>query len=202
VTLREGHHFGGLNEDTVFAGIGRELWGYPITGDGGPTLIYTAPEGQRAIGLPCGESLLCVVTDPVETGNAGVVVLDRETYRQRDGWQLSSLGNAVGDRFLTPNGIVFDLNGATIGQADAEPHLMWWVTPGSALTISLSGNDEFTATVGGMRTRDGTWTPLGQFSFGQLPESPYAWLNACDIDTRYLVCPTRDGFRAWQFATG
>ena len=106
VTLAVGHQFRGLIEDTLFAGIGRELWAYPITGDGRRTLAYTAPEGQEAFALPCGESLLCVLANPEASGEASIVVLDRETYRKREGWQLDSIGSAVGDRFLTLNGIL------------------------------------------------------------------------------------------------
>ncbi len=76
------------------------------------------------------------------------------------------------------------------------------MTPSGVLTLGLSGSDESTATVSGKWTQDGTWFELGRFPLGRQPASAIPWLLACGVDTHYLVCPARDGFHAWQFATG
>jgi hypothetical protein len=127
-----------------------------------------------------------------------VVVLDRATYQER----FDSYGTAAGDRFLTPNGMLLNLDGETIRDSEADTIGSWWLTPGSVLTIGLVDPDGSTAVVGGVRTQDGAWFELGEFEVEPHAGPAFAWLGVCGVDTHHLVCPTGDGFQAWQFATG
>jgi outer membrane protein assembly factor BamB len=192
VTLVDDHRFAGLNDDTVFAGAGREVWAYPMTG-GAPTLAYTAPEGMEAMAMPCGAGLLCAVA--FSDTDVSTVVLDRSTYQEL----FASYGTAVGDRFLTPDGHLLDLTGQVVGPTGNDDEMVsWWVSTADVLTIDLSETtDEYTATVSGVSAQDGRRVELGQFPAGP---QPIPWIHACGIDTHYLVCPAGDGFHAWQFA--
>jgi hypothetical protein len=69
------------------------------------------------------------------------------------------------------------------------------VTPAGLLVLSDKSNANAASDVDvvGVAAADGARTPLGRIP-------PLA--GFCGWNTRFLICPTRDGFTQWRFAAG
>jgi outer membrane protein assembly factor BamB len=176
-------------DGTLYSTRGAELWAQSVDRPGEPTLVYRDPDG-RSVGVDLCGAVLCVRVG--ERGGHRLVLLDPATHREITSVSAANFGIAVGDRFLTYQGLLLDLTGTAVGETPRSTRRAWWITAGSALTVTYP--DPEWGEVVGLQTADGTPVLLG--------EIPLIEPGGCAIDARYLVCPAPDGFHAWQFAEG
>jgi outer membrane protein assembly factor BamB len=170
--------------------------------DGTHTLYTAAPDDLRFIDgvTPCGTGRICLISggspgpDPA-TDTTEIVAIDEA--KRRELWRRPAPGAqfaaALGNRILTGSGQLYDRDGRQLLNI---PHtLTGWVTPGSLLALSRPNATDTRADVevAGVSADDGARTPLGRIP---------TMSGYCSWSTTVLVCPTAEGFKAWQFATG
>ncbi len=157
-----------------------ELLVYPLGGTGEPSVIHH--DAGRV--YPCGDGLLCVMGTGLDGHRPVDDVLDTTTHEVIA--QVPNGSYAVGDRFVTRDGVLYDRSGTLVSSPTGHS-AEWWITAEHVLTLDADG------TVGVMSTVDGSWTWLGQAMGAQA--------DRCAVDRHHLVCVVPDGIRAWQFAT-
>jgi hypothetical protein len=146
---------------------------------------------------PCGTDRLCLTErHPGSQTGKRIVLVDTGSRRNRalpD--TVPTGGYAIGDRYVDPAGLVYDLNGVLLGARSPLANA-WWLTPGSLIGID-TGDPAGTvggtphATIVAVSTVDGVRTILGQ-----LPAMPYQVTTG----NGYLVYADGWGFHALQYA--
>lgn len=173
------------------------LTAFDLTRADGIHTLYTAPADDKDFpqGVwPCGTGLVCLISQG-GPGTDRIVAIDTKTRREL--WQRqmpnAQTATALGDRILTGGGQLYDRDGTEL--LNVPLAVTGWVTPETALLLTRTdpSNPGADADVATVSATDGTRTPVGRIP---------TMTGFCSWNTKVLVCPTTDGFRAWRFAPG
>jgi hypothetical protein len=178
--------------ETLYTTNGREVWTHPLDGSA-PTLLRRGTGAETFRVSPCGDGVVCLFSDLLFS----VIVLDATTHEELFRQRQAITVDVIGDRVLTPEGRLFDRSAREVldsgPDAAGQARAAWWLTPGSLLRLAAIFPSAGPVAVQGVSTEDGSWLNLGSVTTKDVG------LN-CAVDLHYLVCPTEDGFEAWQFA--
>jgi hypothetical protein len=183
-------------------GVGFDrIGGYNLSHGNGLTTLFTATPALVLAGFSgdCGPARICLETAGRRGGAVTISMVDVTSGAvvwQHATWSGGPVTRS-GDRILASGSQLYRADGQLL--LDFPPSAAAFVAPdrvlllsaaGGGLTFPLSAADVDVYTVD---PATGKQTRVGGFQHLR---------GACGADAHTLVCPTRDGLRAWRFAAG